>query len=164
MALRSIINFVLFQGVWFSALLLERDAVIPASFIICLMLFLSEQRKQDILLLACGLPIALGYEWLASGFELINYKVSPLPLWLAFLWAALLLTINTSMQFLQKLPWYFSWLVCLAFAPASYYAGIRFGVLSTDLTVVSFWLYYGLGWATMFVCIITFNKRFLAAK
>ena len=104
MALRSIINFVLFQGVWFSALLLERDAVIPASFIICLMLFLSEQRKQDIQLLACGLPIALGYEWLASGFELINYKVSPLPLWLAFLWAALLLTVNTSMQFLQKLP------------------------------------------------------------
>uniref|UniRef100_UPI0025910555 DUF2878 family protein n=1 Tax=uncultured Pseudoalteromonas sp. TaxID=114053 RepID=UPI0025910555 len=75
-----------------------------------------------------------------------------------------LLTINTSMQFLQKLPWYIAWGVCALFAPASYCAGMRFGVLNTELVLWQFWFVYGLGWASMFMTIIAINKRFLAAK
>ncbi|MCK8124152.1 DUF2878 domain-containing protein [Pseudoalteromonas sp. 2CM39R] len=161
---RSIINFALFQGVWFMALLLEHNSLIPALVVVALMIYLSKQREQDSWLLLCGLPLALGYEWLASSLNLLAFKVTPFPLWLAVLWAALLLTINTSMQFLQKLPWYIAWGVCALFAPASYYAGMRFEVLNTELVVWQFWLVYGLGWASMFMAIIAINKRFLAAK
>ncbi|MCQ8880345.1 DUF2878 domain-containing protein [Pseudoalteromonas shioyasakiensis] len=164
MILRSIINFALFQGVWFMALLLEHNSLIPALAVVAVMIFLSTQRRQDIWLILCGLPLALGYEWLASSFNLLAFKESPFPLWLAVLWTALLLTINTSMKFLQKLPWYIGWGVCALFAPASYYAGMRFEVLNTQFAIWQFWLIYGLGWASMFMIIITINKRFLASK
>ncbi len=155
---------MLFQGVWFMALFLESNAIIPGLTIVVLMIYLSKQRQQDLCLLLCGLPLALGFEWLASSLNLLSFKVSPFPVWLMILWATLLLTINTSMQFLQTLPWYLAWLVCALCAPASYYAGMRFDVLNTELTICHFWLFYGTGWATMFIAIITINKRFLARK
>jgi hypothetical protein len=164
MTLRSIINFVLFQGVWFMALLLEQQAVIPALGVVGLMIYLSEQRKQDLLLLVCGLPLALGFEWLATSLNLLSFKVYPFPFWLVLLWGALLLTINTSMQFLQKLPWYLGWLVCALFAPGSYYAGARFGVLNIDISLWMFWLCYGISWASMFMALIVINKRYLTSK
>jgi hypothetical protein len=164
MTLRSIINFALFQGVWFMALLLEQKSILPALVCVSLMMYLSLQRRQDAFLLVFALPIALTFEWLATSFNLLSFKVSPFPFWLAVLWAALLLTVNTSMQFLQKLPWYLAWLICAVFAPASYFAGARFGVLNIELPVWQFWIMYGTGWASIFLVIITLNNRMLANK
>jgi len=157
-ALRSIINFVLFQGVWFLALLLENKALIPIVGIIILMLFLSQQKKQDMILLLLGLAIALVFEFVMVRFELLGFKVYPFPLWFALLWSALILTINTSMQFLTRLPWYLSIFVCAVFAPASYWAGARFEVITVIQPIWFFWIVYGLLWAVMFNCILATNK------
>ncbi|KTF16785.1 DUF2878 domain-containing protein [Pseudoalteromonas sp. H105] len=157
MALRSIINFILFQGVWFMALLLENSALLPISCVLFLMLFLSQQKKQDSLLLVCGLFVALVFEFLMVKFGLLGFKSNPFPFWFVLLWSALILTINTSMQFLTRLPWQLSLVVCAVFAPASYWAGARFDVITVMQPLWFFWLIYGVSWAVMFNCILALN-------
>ncbi|GAA58995.1 hypothetical protein P20652_0854 [Pseudoalteromonas sp. BSi20652] len=80
-------------------------------------------------------------------------------MWLVFLWAALLLSLNTSMGFLSKLKLWQAFLVCLAFAPASYWAGARFNVISLGLPLWQFWLFYGVLWSAFFTAILYINQR-----
>lgn len=144
------------------ALLLEESANLPIAAVLVLMLLLSKQRKQDLLLLLLGLSIALGFEYIMVQFGFLEFKSNPFPIWLVLLWSALLLTVNTSMQFLIRLPWYLSVIVCAIFAPASYWAGVRFEVISVIQPLWFFWLVYGLSWALMFNCIIFMNKKIAA--
>ncbi|WP_405128750.1 DUF2878 domain-containing protein [Pseudoalteromonas sp. PB2-1] len=146
------------------ALLLEQKSILPALVCVALMMYLSLQRRQDVFLLVFALPIALTFEWLATALNLLSFKEAPFPFWLVVLWSALLLTVNTSMQFLQKLPWYLAWLLCAVFAPASYFAGARFEVLNIELPLWQFWIMYGAGWASMFLAILILNNRMLAKK
>ena len=146
------------------ALLLEQKSILPALVCVALMMYLSLQRRQDVFLLVFALPIALTFEWLATALNLLSFKEAPFPFWLVVLWSALLLTVNTSMQFLQKLPWYLAWFLCAVFAPASYFAGARFEVLNIELPLWQFWIMYGAGWASMFLAILILNNRMLAKK
>lgn len=146
------------------ALLLEQKSILPALVCVALMMYLSLQRRQDVFLLVFALPIALTFEWLATALNLLSFKEAPFPFWLVLLWSAFLLTVNTSMQFLQKLPWYLAWLLCAVFAPASYFAGARFEVLNIELPLWQFWIMYGAGWASMFLAILILNNRMLAKK
>jgi len=159
MTLHSVINFLLFQGVWFLALLFEGQAIPAIVCIIALMLYLSKQRKLDVFVLIIGLLIALCFEFIMVQFGLLEFKAAPFPVWFMLLWSALLLTINTSMQFLTRLPWYLSVVVCTIFAPASYWAGARFEVISIVNPLWFFWLSYGFAWALMFNVIIFVNKK-----
>ncbi|MDQ9089985.1 DUF2878 domain-containing protein [Pseudoalteromonas haloplanktis] len=159
MILHSVINFALFQSVWFMALFLENSANFLIAAVLILMLWLSKQRKQDSLLLLLGLSIALCFEYIMVQFDLLGFKSNPYPIWLVLLWSALLLTVNTSMQFLTRLPWYLSCVLCTVFAPASYWAGARFEVITIAQPLWFFWLVYGLSWALMFTLIIFANKK-----
>ncbi|MFY8327398.1 DUF2878 domain-containing protein [Pseudoalteromonas sp. ZZD1] len=141
------------------ALLFENSAVIPVLCIIGLMLYLSRQIKRDSLILVIGLMIALLFEYMMVKLELIGFNTHPYPLWFVLLWSALLLTINTSMQFIARLPWYSAIAVCALFAPMSYWAGARFEVITIAEPLWFFWLVYGLAWAAMFNFIIFVNNK-----
>ena len=159
MRLHSLINFVLFQVVWFMCLLLEQDSLVFSAVVIVLMFYLSAQKKQDALLVLKALPLALLCEFIAVKLGLFEFKVDPFPLWLVFLWIALVLCINTSMSFLTKLkPWQ-AFCVCLLFAPGSYWAGSRFDVLELGMPLWQFWPLYGALWAATFTLILFINGK-----
>jgi hypothetical protein len=159
MILHSLINFFLFQAVWFLSLLLEVDSLAFSFGIVVLMFYLSKQKKQDALLVLKALPIALFCEFVAVELGVLEFKAYPFPLWLAFLWIALLLSINTSMAFLTKLKLWQAFLACLVFAPASYWAASRFDVLNLGLPLWQFWVVYGLLWASTFSLILFINRK-----
>lgn len=159
MILPSIINFLLFQTVWFLSLLLEDASLAFSAIVIVLMFYLSAQKKQDAILLLKALPLALLAEFLAVNLGLLEFKTSPFPPWLALLWIALILCINTSMSFLKSLkPWQ-AFVVCLVFAPASYWAGARFEVLTIEVPLWHFWLAYGALWSVFFTAILFINTK-----
>ena len=159
MRLHSLINFALFQVVWFMCLLLEQDSLVFSAVVIALMFSLSAQKKQDALLVLKALPLALFCEFIAVKLGLFEFKVDPFPLWLVFLWIALVLCINTSMSFLTKLkPWQ-AFCVCLLFAPGSYWAGSRFDVLELGMPLWQFWPLYGALWAATFTLILFINGK-----
>jgi hypothetical protein len=159
MKLHSLINFVLFQAVWFLSLLLEGKSLLFSAIVIVLMFYLSKQKKQDALLLLKALPIALLLEYISVELGLLAFKVDPFPLWLVFLWAALLLSLNTSMHFLSRLKFWQVFVVCLVFAPASYWAGARFNVIDLGLPLWQFWLAYGAMWSAAFTFIVLINQK-----
>ncbi len=150
---------MLFQVVWFMCLLLEQDSLVFSAVVIVLMFYLSAQKKQDALLVLKALPLALLCEFIAVQLGLFEFKVDPFPLWLVFLWIALVLCINTSMSFLTKLkPWQ-AFCVCLLFAPGSYWAGSRFDVLELGMPLWQFWPLYGALWAATFTLILFINGK-----
>lgn len=157
--LHSVINFILFQAVWFSALLLEQNSLLINAVLIGVMFYLSKQKKQDAALVVIGLTVALSFEFLMVHLGLLNFKVMPFPLWFVLLWGALLLCINTSMAFLNSLPSYLAIVICALFAPASYWAGARFEVLIIPLQLWQFWLLYGLAWSLMFNTVMLLNRK-----
>lgn len=123
------------------------------------MFYLSKQRAQDALLVCTGLPLALLTEFIAVKLGLLEFKVYPFPIWLALLWSALLLSLNSSMHFLSKLNFWQIYVVCLLFAPASYWAGARFDVIKLGLALWQFWFVYGLLWSALFTVIVLLNKK-----
>jgi|TARA_B100001059_G_scaffold126149_1_gene126151 hypothetical protein len=140
-------------------LLLEQDSLVFSAVVIVLMFYLSAQKKQDALLVLKALPLALLCEFIAVQLGLFEFKVDPFPLWLVFLWIALVLCINTSMSFLTKLkPWQ-AFCVCLLFAPGSYWAGSRFDVLELGMPLWQFWPLYGALWAATFTLILFINGK-----
>ena len=159
MKLHSLINFVLFQAVWFLSLLLEGQSLLFSAGIIVLMFYLSKQKKQDALLLLKALPIALLLEYIAVELGLLSFKVDPFPIWLVLLWAALLLSLNTSMHFLSRLRLWQVFVFCLIFAPASYWAGARFNVINLGLPLWQFWVAYGVIWSAAFTFIVFINQK-----
>lgn len=159
MKLHSVINFVLFQAVWFLSLLLEGQSIYVTPLVIALMFYLSKQKKHDAILIFKALPLGLLGEYIAVKIGLLEFHSYPFPLWLVFLWASLVLCINSSMSFLTSLKFWQAFLVCLAFAPASYWAGARFGVLNLQFPLIQFWLIYGLIWSSMFTLILFINSK-----
>jgi hypothetical protein len=63
------------------------------------------------------------------------------------------------MVFLSTLKRWQVFILCLLFAPASYWAGARFEVLYLQLPVAWFWLTYGVLWASVFTFIIVVNAK-----
>jgi hypothetical protein len=154
-----VINFLLFQAIWFLSLLLETQAVIYNALIIGLMLYLSKQLKHDLLLILFALPIVLLAEYAAISFDLIKFNISPFPVWLVSLWIGLLLCVNTSMTFLLSLKLWQVFLVCMLFAPPSYLAGANFNVLYIQQPLWLFWPVYGALWACAFCCVVFINRQ-----
>ncbi|GAA58994.1 hypothetical protein P20652_0853 [Pseudoalteromonas sp. BSi20652] len=48
MILHSVINFVLFQAVWFLSLLLEANSLLFSGLVIVLMFYLSKQKNKTL--------------------------------------------------------------------------------------------------------------------
>lgn len=157
---RLITNIILFQSVWWLAFVFQHQALLPMVGIIALMLYLSDCKKRDALLLLT-LPLAIFLEWVATQLSLLSFgsESMSVPLWLIALWAALLLTINHSLAFLSRIKPIWCLLACFVLAPPSYLGAARFEVISIDTDVVTFYLAYGLMWALTFTGIILINNK-----
>lgn len=145
--IRLIINFLLFQVSWFSALFFQEGALIIIVFaIICMGLFV-QSRPLSLYIVACLLPISLLFEFIAISAGVVSYEAAFIPIWLVGLWVALLLTFNDSFKFMLSLQW---WKVAIAFAvfgPLSYSAGASFGALSISESMTYYWALFGVMWA-----------------
>lgn len=116
MKLHSVINFVLFQAVWFLSLLLEGQSIYVTPLVIALMFYLSKQKKHDAILIFKALPLGLLGEYIAVKIGLLEFHSYPFPLWLVFLWASL---VALTMSFASKSRKYLS-LNFIGFSPLLY--------------------------------------------
>ena len=142
------INAVLFQCLWFATILLGWEyAVLPA---LLMMAHLSKVKAAYLSNLFLPLFVVLGIGWdsLLISLNLIQISGSPLslgvmPLWLMMCWLGVALSLGLSLGWWNQYPRLFI-LSCAFMAPISYYAGMRFGVLSFELYVLGI---LALGWA-----------------
>lgn len=150
----SIVNFLFFQLLWFSAVLGAANDYAWAAPL-CLAVFVIfhftcfvKHRYADILLLALCILLGLVIDSIGSHFgwvEFVYYTFKPItPLWLLCLWAGFALTINHSMRWI-KAHVILGGVAGAVFGPLSYYAGWQAGAMqwvepfSTALFISAAW-------------------------
>jgi len=130
-----VLNFIFFQGLWFSCVVgagaygmawLAIAAVVP----IAALTWFSETRTADVLVATVSLCAGLIIDNIWVAFGILSYPESTFaPFWIALLWVGLGLTVNHSMAVFRDHTLIGSLVVGIA-APVTYLAGERFGAVT----------------------------------
>ena len=162
-----IINLSLFKASWLASVLaaaasmpLAGTAVIAVA--VCVHLFLAEDRRAELRLLAFAAVLGLLWESALVSAGLLEYRAASLipgaaPYWIVAMWVLFATTLNVSMRWLRK-----STLVAaLAGAvggPMSFIAGEKAGAVSfadTSLAIVAI----SLGWAIFLPLLVRYASQ-----
>lgn len=146
-----VINAVLFQALWFSAVMLGWVFALP---LLCLMawhllLTLPAIPWVRLALLAC---VGILADSLASGFGFYGFPSAEalmagfIPFWLVCLWLGFVLTLIASLQWLRRHTVAFAF-ACAIAGPASYWAGVKLGalILEPSALFVTCGIWFGFG-------------------
>ena len=164
-----IINAVLFQILWFAAILGSAHSLIWPSLLACSLLAiwqLNPMRRQasDFILIPVAIVIGLIIDTLLLQLKLFKFTYPfPFegisPLWIILLWVGFAMTINHSLKWLNLHP-LLPALVGAIFAPLSYLAGLRLGAVEylADPLLVS--ISIGAIWAIAMTIIARIPTRF----
>lgn len=149
-------NFLLFQGVYAVTLygVTSGHAWLGA---LALLVFASwhaitaAAAKADFLLAGIAMVVGFTLDTLYLRSGLISYNGELLwtgaaPLWIVVLWANFALTLGSSLRWLRDRLWLAALLTC-AFAPLSYYAGVRMGTASIIGNELQLYALISLTWA-----------------
>ena len=162
---RNIINFGLFQILWFACILGAAHSILWP----CILLFLgfaiwqlspSNRHPGDfrlmLICLATGLIVDSG--WVQLG--IIQYQAAiPTPefspIWILILWMGMALTLNHSLAWLKKRLWLAAVFAAVA-SPLSYYAGSSLGAALVLQDWFTASLVFGLSWAVIVPLLLYF--------
>ncbi|MEM0515820.1 DUF2878 domain-containing protein [Pseudoalteromonas sp. YIC-827] len=153
-----ITNFLLFQTCWWAAFYAQQRALPVMVLCLLIMLWLSSERRRDFYL-CITLVLAFVCEALAQRFGLLQFADATVPVWLLLLWLALILTINHSLAFIKRLPWWQCLLLCWLCAPSSYITAAHFEIFALGVSWWQFYLLYGGLWAVTFTLMIVINRH-----
>ncbi|MGB1220035.1 MAG: DUF2878 domain-containing protein [Alcanivoracaceae bacterium] len=154
---RNIGNFVLFQVLWFAAVVGAAKGFSWLAFpvLACMFgwaAFTGARTRDDVLLAAAGLGVGMLFEILFLSTGLIRYQEQVLawapPMWILALWIGFAMSFNHSMAWLQN-----RWLACVALgafgSASSLYAGISFGAAQANAPMWAVSMVYGFSWALL---------------
>ena len=167
--MRTVINFVLFQAVWF-ALVLGAARGLPwlgalavaAALIIHFAMTPPKERRVEVLLVVAA--AALGFFTdsclgAAGAITLVpwGFPAPFSPLWMIMLWINLATTINVSLAWIRERH-----ALAIVFGsiggPVAYYSGAKLGAM-TRLPGPGDLLLIGLAWAVVFPLLLAVNRR-----
>ena len=150
-------NFVLFQILWFAAVLGAAAGLVwPAPLALVALLgwtrITGGSLRADMRLVLIGVATGMVFEILLLASGLIRYQLQgwPLwpPVWILCLWAGFAQSFLYSLAWMRNRLW-----LAAAFgavgAVLSLYAGLRFGAAEPLLGMVPLLTVYGIGWALL---------------
>lgn len=156
----NLVNAVLFQVCWFACVLGGARGVeiwgLAAVACLAVSVAFRDTIRRDALLLAVAVPAGMILDsiWINAG--ILDYGTPLAPPWIVMLWAAVALTLNHSLAFLQPRPWLGGLLAGLS-APFSYLMGARLDAVEIPepwlLAVV------GVVWLLMFTGLFELARR-----
>ena len=168
MAIKVIINFVLFQIGWFASVLGAAKQM-PWVGVIFMLLFLvwhlsqALRPKLEIILVIITVIIGGIYDLLMTHNQLLTYQ-SPgwstaLPAaWILVLWAEFAMILNVSLRWMKK-----RWLIAILFGaiggPLAYIGAARLGAVSIDALPLSY-VALSVGWAIITPILLKLSERF----
>ncbi|MFN6972007.1 MAG: DUF2878 domain-containing protein [Rheinheimera sp.] len=156
-----IYNVVLFQLLWFTAVLGSNQYLFVVALLLALHLIWCTNRRAELFLLlsaaaagiVCDSIMALaGVYVFASGTQTL-----PIPWWLIGLWLGFSATLRHSMAPLMKKPVLFTVLSMVA-APLSYLAAAKLGAVEFPLGQLTTAVVVGLYWAVLTPLLIALTR------
>lgn len=146
--MKLLLNAVLYQSIWFIAILGGTRYLWCGVLLLGVHFVFSSKRKADALLMLCILMMGLVIDGLLkySGFFSFNNDQFPLPLWLMMIWVAFATLPHHSLNWLKGRP-LLSVLLGAVGGPLAYWAGIRLGAASFGFSLPFSLLMLGIIWS-----------------
>lgn len=146
------LNFLLFQAIWFAAIL-QRETLewLVAALLVVHILLVTDPMKELRVILPCvAIGVAVDAVLTLSGVFIFDPSptILPIPFWLIGIWLAFVGTFRHSMSYLMAKPMIAIPAAVIA-APLSYFAGMTLGAVSFGLDTGSTIILIGLLWACM---------------
>ncbi len=136
--LNTFVNAILFQVLWFAAVIGSAKLLMWPSLIACSALAVwqlnpSRRHTGDLKLIGVAIILGLISDTLVLQLNLFQFIypfpfVGVTPLWILLMWIGLAMTINHSLKFISRHP-LLPPLLGAIFAPLSYLAGLRLGAV-----------------------------------
>ena len=129
----KVLNFLVYQGIWFTAILGREPWTWLLAGLLALHLALSRDRRGEaaVMMLCAGMGITLDSVLSVSGVFVFDPapEVLAIPLWLAGLWLGFAGALRNSLRYLLTRPRLASVAAGIS-APLSYFAGMRMGAVT----------------------------------
>ncbi|MFZ1385947.1 MAG: DUF2878 domain-containing protein [Thiolinea sp.] len=141
-----LIDFALFQAIWWVAALWGNAALVWLVLLLGVhLLVLHQHIKRDLLAMCLIAPVGWGIDLSlqALGFWDLH---SQLPFWLLVIWAGFVLSLFYSLAWLQKLKSIYQALIGGFAGSLSYFGGAKLGALSFNYSVFSSFLLIWVIW------------------
>lgn len=131
MPLSSIINLVIFQAAWFSAALLRDGSIIILVLLLAVHAYFSPKKQLDLYTVMWVLPIGIASELLMILTGLLSYQSElMLPIWMVLLWVHLSISLNHSLEWMQKIPVIWQSVLAALAGAGSYAAATNLGAIN----------------------------------
>ena len=159
-------NVVLFQVLWFTAVLGANQYLLAVALLLALHLYWCSNRRAELFLLLTGATAGIvcdsimamaGVYVFATGTQTL-----PIPWWLIGLWLGFAATLRHSMAPLMQKPVLFTLLSMVA-APLSYLAAAKLGAVEFPLGPLKTAVVVGLYWAVLtplLIVLTRYSQRF----
>ncbi len=154
-------NVVLFQVLWFTAVLGANQYLLAVALLLALHLYWCSNRRAELFLLLTGATAGIvcdsimaiaGVYVFASGAQTL-----PIPWWLIGLWLGFAATLRHSMAPLMQKPVLFTVLSMVA-APLSYLAAAKLGAVEFPFGQLITAVVVGLYWAVLTPLLIALTR------
>ena len=158
-----LINFILFQLIWFGCILIGNTFLPVGLALVAFHLYHTKYNKPDVVIILASVAIGLFIDSLLMAFGVFQFNhgvVIPfiIPPWLVLIWAGFAMTLNHSLKYFQQKPW-------LAFiggsisGPLSYLAGARLGAIEVPLGIWQTAIVFAVIWGPLFLLLTQWGKR-----
>ena len=157
-----LINFILFQSIWFGCILFGNTFLPVAIALVAFHLYYTKCSKPDVVIITASAVIGLFVDSMLMAFGVFEFNhgvVVPflIPPWLVLIWAGFAMTLNHSLRYFQQKPW-------LAFVggsisgPLSYLAGARLGAIEIPLGLWQTAIIFAVIWGPLFLLLTQWTK------
>jgi hypothetical protein len=155
------LNFILFQSIWFAAILGQEQLEWLVALLLITHVLLSANLTNElkVVLLCAAIGVAVDTALTLAGVFIFDPtpSVLPIPFWLVGIWLGFAGTFRHSMTYLVAKPLIAIPAATVA-APLSYLAGMSMGAVSFGLDITSTAMVVGLLWACMMALFIGIDR------
>lgn len=162
------INFVVFQLGWFSAILGAANQFNLIGMILVLLCCLLNIKllphpRLNIRLIFLSVTLGLVLDSLALYLDLISYITTPwwplqlAPLWILGLWALFATTLNGYLAWINRFP-LIGILGGMVFGPLAYLAGLKLGAV-VYIASIATWIYLAFAWGIAMMILLKMNRQ-----
>ncbi|ATZ74269.1 DUF2878 domain-containing protein [Idiomarina sp. X4] len=146
--MHKIISFVLFNGIWFSAVVGRGDYLwLTVALVLIQVVYSLRIGNTHWTVMARLFAVGLLLEAISISLGVIDFEGGYFPLWLALLWLGFAAMAPVALDWLAKK----TWLALIAGAvsgPVTYMTGVQFGAAAIESTLVTV-VTYAAVWSLM---------------
>jgi len=149
-----IFQFIWFQALWFTAIMLQNDGLIWLALLLTLHFVLSPTVLEDLLVLPiAALGVLIDFILIEFGF----FMFPTLPIWLIALWIGFTLTIGHSLKWMKEFPLIALSLIGSMSGMLSYWAGHKFNAVEFPQGLFMTLIVLMVIWSILFPVVLKLN-------